>query len=255
MLSATTTREFEEIYRDFRPKVDRYLSALLRNTADAEDARQQVFLSIWRYDSHLTFHTSAHAFIMKVATNAGLQMLRQPDRQRQVAWLHDETETEELFAIHAGLEVASPEDILLRQEMSTLAEPVLAELENLPKKQRLALRLRHLHDCTIEEIAREIYGRVDSKTRSRVHQLLWQGAKSLRVRVLAASDKPGVHLDVAEEKEVDNQSETPYPKTWVRTDRTRGIGIDAKLDLGHGAESQRKLVGNRGLLRWPLKKT
>ena len=67
--------EFEEIYTDFRPKVQRYLTRMV-GEHEAEDLTQEVFIKISRALDAFRGESQLSTWVYRIATNAALDRLR-----------------------------------------------------------------------------------------------------------------------------------------------------------------------------------
>ena len=72
-----TQTEFKEIYREFQPKIRRYLAHMLGDQA-AEDIAQEVFAKISRSLDSFKGNSTISTWIYRIATNTALDKLRSP---------------------------------------------------------------------------------------------------------------------------------------------------------------------------------
>ena len=140
--------DVESHYLRYGPMVLRRCRTLLRDPAKAEDAMQDVFVSLIRSEGRLRDEAPG-ALLLRVATNVCLNKLRGEKRRPEDAHEDDEL----------ALRIAQAEDGGGDAESRTLARSVLGKLfgsdDPLAASTR-SLAFMHLVDgLTLEEVARE----------------------------------------------------------------------------------------------------
>jgi RNA polymerase sigma-70 factor (ECF subfamily) len=140
--------DVESHYLRYGPMVLRRCRTLLRDPAKAEDAMQDVFVSMIRHEERLRDEAPG-ALLLQVATNICLNKLRGERRRPE-----DATEDDDL-----ALRIAQADDGGGDAESRTLARSVLGKLfgadDPLAASTR-SLAFMHLVDgMTLEEVARE----------------------------------------------------------------------------------------------------
>ena len=135
--------DVEGAYQRYGPMVLRRCKKLLRHDAQAQDAMQDVFVSLLRAEDRLD-ETALSALLLRVATNVCLNKLRTNRR-------HPEDRDEELLARIAGAEGDG--------ESKTVAGNLLSKLFRADDPLAASTRtiaVMHLVDgLTLEEVARE----------------------------------------------------------------------------------------------------
>jgi RNA polymerase sigma-70 factor (ECF subfamily) len=140
--------DVEGTYHRYGPMVLRRCRALLRHDAKAQDAMQDVFVSLLRHEDRLD-DSALSALLMRMATNVCLNKMR-TDRR------HPEDRDEELLMRIAAAPAESDDG---SSESRTVAQNLLAKIFR--KDDPLAASTRtiavmHLVDgMTLEEVARE----------------------------------------------------------------------------------------------------
>jgi RNA polymerase sigma-70 factor (ECF subfamily) len=136
--------DVEGAYQRYGPMVLRRCKKLLRHDAKAQDAMQDVFVSLLRHEDRLD-ETALSALLLRIATNVCLNKLR-TDRR------HPEDRDNELLS-----RIASAEDG--DGESRTVAQNLLAKLFRADDPLAASTRtiaVMHLVDgLTLEEVARE----------------------------------------------------------------------------------------------------
>ena len=140
--------DVESHYLRYGPMVLRRCRTLLRDPAKAEDAMQDVFVSLIRHEDRLRDEAPG-ALLLRVATNVCLNRLRGEKRRPEDAHEDDEL----------ALRIAQADDGGGDAESRTLARSVLGKLfgadDPLAASTR-SLAFMHLVDgMTLEEVARE----------------------------------------------------------------------------------------------------
>ena len=140
--------DVESHYLRYGPMVLRRCRSLLRDPAKAEDAMQDVFVSLIRSEDRLRDEAPG-ALLLRVATNVCLNRLRGERRRPEDA--HDDDDL--------ALRIAQADDGSGDAESRTLARSVLGKLfgadDPLAASTR-SLAFMHLVDgMTLEEVARE----------------------------------------------------------------------------------------------------
>ena len=139
--------DVESHYLRYGPMVLRRCRTLLRDPAKAEDAMQDVFVSLIRNEDRLRDEAPG-ALLLRVATNVCLNRLRGERRHPEDAHEDDEL----------ALRIAQADDVGGDAESRTLARSVLGKLfgadDPLAASNR-SLAFMHLVDgLTLEEVAR-----------------------------------------------------------------------------------------------------
>jgi RNA polymerase sigma-70 factor (ECF subfamily) len=140
--------DVESHYLRYGPMVLRRCRTLLRDPAKAEDAMQDVFVSVIRHEETLRDEAPG-ALLLRVATNICLNKLRGERRRPEDAQTDDDL----------ALRIAQADDGGSDAESRTLARSVLGKLfggdDPLAASTR-SLAFMHLVDgMTLEEVARE----------------------------------------------------------------------------------------------------
>jgi RNA polymerase sigma factor (sigma-70 family) len=165
LLSRAPTRDraFERLYRRHVHEVYRYVLAVLRNQADAEDATQATFLSAFRAFSRGEEPLKPRNWLLKIAHNECRQRFRASARRpREVEW--DERTP------------APPPD-----ETVPTAGELRTALANLSFNQRSALVMRELEGRSYAEI-----GEILELSVSAVETVLFRARRALREQLEGA---------------------------------------------------------------------
>jgi RNA polymerase sigma factor (sigma-70 family) len=152
-----TDRAFERLYRNHVHDVYRYVLAVLRNPADAEDATQATFLSAYRAFQRGDRPELPRNWLLKIAHNECRQRFRMLARRpKEVVW-------DERVA-------ATPVD-----ETVPTADELRQALSHLSFNQRSALVMRELEGRSYNEI-----GEILDVSVSAVETLIFRARRALR---------------------------------------------------------------------------
>ncbi|HVD00317.1 MAG TPA: sigma-70 family RNA polymerase sigma factor [Candidatus Dormibacteraeota bacterium] len=134
--------EFEDLYREFLPRIYGFCLAQLRNAAEAEDVTAQVFTKA--YQAYGRFEPQAAtpaAWLFRIARNALLDF-------------HRRSGVRERTLEAAGRELGEDRDPARLAEERVLFGDLLEAVRRLPDRQREVIALRHRSDLGFLEIGR-----------------------------------------------------------------------------------------------------
>ena len=154
----------DAIFATYGAEVERVCRGLLRNAADAEDAKQQTFLSAYRA---LLGGTEPRDVPAWLATIARHECYRQSAARKQAAV--------PAVAIEEAPDLA---DVHTQAVANLSAARLRREIRRLPSLQRDAIILREFAGLSYDELAREL-----GVTRPAAHSLLVRARTTLRGRL------------------------------------------------------------------------
>ncbi len=135
-----TLKEFKTEILPLKDKLYRLALYLLRNSADAEDVVQEVFIKIWKNREKLAGITNLTAWCMKVTRNLAIDKLRSKHQQNSPLSV----------AYNLSENGVSPHK---RAELNDTMQRVKSILNELPENQRLVVQLREIEGFSYQEIA------------------------------------------------------------------------------------------------------
>ena len=144
-LRAGKSEAYEQLYNQYYESVYTLTYGILQNHDDAQDAVQQTFIHVFRKLSTLKNHGSFFSWLMRIANNEALMILRKrkrtpvPDEDIDVKILEQEVDEPMLPTTMA--------------ERRDTAEQLRRMIEKLPYEQRETLVLYYYHEMKIREIA------------------------------------------------------------------------------------------------------
>lgn len=165
---------FKSIYDRYARNVFGYAYKMLGRRSLAEDAVQETFTRLFRSLSHYDSARPLKPYILKIAHNAVLDLLKQQKRQRGHRPIDDDQASEGPDA----REMAS------RQETKKEVEKALLALA---PEHRSVLVLRHVRGLKVQEIA-EIHGCSDRAIRNRMRIAAGLMERELRRRGIVSSE-------------------------------------------------------------------
>ncbi|MBI4496108.1 MAG: sigma-70 family RNA polymerase sigma factor [Deltaproteobacteria bacterium] len=168
---------FDTLVARYGDKIYRLATGITRNSADAEDVCQEVFLSGLRNIKTFEGRAALGTWIYRIATNAALMRLRGRPTVSLTPW------EEELprFQPDGGHQVrvsdwsANPEETLMEKETRSVLQEALASL---PPEYRTVVLLRDVEGLSASAAA-ETLGLSVAAIKSRLHR----GRLFLRARV------------------------------------------------------------------------
>lgn len=140
-------RSWERLVRRHETMVYNYCLRMTRNTSDARDLLQDVFLAVYRHLPSYRNEGQFKGWMMRIAANKTMDLLR--SRQRSPRLSTDEA------ADAALLQWQAPDDQNPDHayEQHDANHRIRALLQALPPEQRLVVELKFFQHCTFDEIA------------------------------------------------------------------------------------------------------
>lgn len=148
---ARDSSALSDLYDRFSKLLYGVILAVVRDTDDAEDVLQEVFVQIWR--SACTYQATLgtpKTWLVKLAHNRAIDLLRSKRyRQRKVEVRNDEAEDISMLVASAFADNTTWHDTLHRERSVYLS----SALANLPQEQRALIDLAFFQGFTHHEIA------------------------------------------------------------------------------------------------------
>lgn len=134
-------RELQHVYDEHAEALFAFLLNLTRDEADTRDCLQDVFVRLARHPSLLAGAGNTRAFLLRVAHNHAVDMIRRRATRDKLHRASSE-ERVELFAV-----TDDPDEMECRERLA-------AALGELPPEQRAVVHLKLWEGLTFEQIAR-----------------------------------------------------------------------------------------------------
>lgn len=155
--------DFDVIYREYKPKIERYLSRLC-GEADAQDLTQTVFLKVSQSLAGFRGESSLATWIYRIATNAAHDhALSSRTKQRKTELFFDDVDAADDIPVQS-LSGTGQEHIL--KEMNACIRGIV---DQLPENYRTVLLLSEFEGFTNPEIA-EMLGLSIETVKIRLHR-------------------------------------------------------------------------------------
>ena len=133
---------FEMVFRDYYKPLVRYGNTFLKDSDEAEDIVQQVFVSFWEKRAQLDIHTSIRAVLYKAVQNACLNKIKHMKVRNVYA--------AELKA------TAICEDSSDSVQVTELNERIQLAMENMPEQCGRIFKMSRFEQLRYQEIADEL---------------------------------------------------------------------------------------------------
>lgn len=159
---------FPDLVKRYEQKLYNFSLRMCRNTADAEDAVQEIFISVFRYLKGFRYETKFKNWLYRVAASTCIKKRRKskfaPERELSLDEFlpQDETEVPDQVPRWALM----PLDKLLNDE---LFDKINAAIFRLPEKYRLVIVLRDIEGFSTAETA-QILNLSDANVKVRLHR-------------------------------------------------------------------------------------
>jgi RNA polymerase sigma-70 factor (ECF subfamily) len=140
---------FEELVLRYQKPIYAFVLRMLKNTMDAEDTVQKVFLLAYQNLKGFRFESSFKTWLFRISINQCHNHFRQ---QKKRAF----TALEEIPLADPGI---SQEDEFSQKELRGVAQKAI---ERLPPKQKMVLLLRIDQDLSFEEIGKALNMKANS---------------------------------------------------------------------------------------------
>jgi RNA polymerase sigma-70 factor (ECF subfamily) len=164
--------QFEQIYNDFRAKIQRYLSSLVGED-EAEDLTQEVFIKVRQALQTFRGESELGTWIYRIARHVAIDLLRSPAQR----WMAPRTPSNGLIIddwtldipdqnAWTGAETPAIEQQISRHEMEQCLADLIARL---PENYRTVLVLSELEGAANQTIA-DILGMSLDTVKIRLHR-------------------------------------------------------------------------------------
>ena len=162
---------FRELVNTFKDRVFNTSLGMLRNTEDAEDITQEVFIEVFNSISKFRGDSSLSTWIYRITVTKSLDFIRRKNRKKRFAFVtslfsdKDKIKNDPADFYHPGVEAENRE----------LSSVLFNAIEKLPQNQKIAFSLSKLENLSYKEIS-EIMG----VTISSVESLLFRARSNLK---------------------------------------------------------------------------
>jgi RNA polymerase sigma-70 factor (ECF subfamily) len=164
---------YADLVRAHGRAVFRVAQRITGNQADAEDVAQETFLRGYRSLESFQSRANFGTWIYRIAVRCALDKLqsRRPELEGQA----QEGPDGEMEFVQVADHAAGPDQLVLSREIAAYREAAMASLT--PQEQA-AFKLRHMEDCSTEEIAAALDVAPDA-----AKQAIYRAVQKLRKRL------------------------------------------------------------------------
>ncbi|MGO9513296.1 MAG: sigma-70 family RNA polymerase sigma factor [Steroidobacteraceae bacterium] len=147
------SRAFDQLVLKYRPTVVQLAMRYTRNSADAEDTAQEVFIKAYRALRHFRCDSAFYTWLYRIAINTARNVLKV--RRRHLAEFALDSPDDDDAALHSTRlrELATPEELTLVDDIHAT---VNAALQALSEALRTVIILREIEGLTYKQISRAI---------------------------------------------------------------------------------------------------
>ncbi|MEJ2093976.1 MAG: RNA polymerase sigma factor RpoE [Gammaproteobacteria bacterium] len=142
-------KAFDLLVMKYQQRIVNLVSRFVRNQADALDVTQDAFIKAYRALPNFRGDSAFYTWMYRIAVNTAKNHLAVQNR-RPMDIDQDVSEIEQIEGDHALKEYATPEHMLLRDEIQ---DTVIRAIEGLPEDLRIAITLREVEGLSYEDIA------------------------------------------------------------------------------------------------------
>ena len=140
---------FTYLFYRYDKKVFSIAAQYFQSSDDAKDVYQEVFLRVYKGLKKFEFRSEFSTWLFRVATNVCLTHKAQYKKRQSVSISADEDDESPKIDLKSA-EEDEPDNQLLRSETKRKLQ---SAIESLAPKQKMAFKLKHIHDYKIKEIA------------------------------------------------------------------------------------------------------
>lgn len=133
----------------YQQRIVNLVSRFVRNHSDALDVTQEAFIKAYRALPNFRGESAFYTWLYRIAVNTAKNHLAVQSRRPRSSD-YDVSEIEQIEGNTALKEQATPENLLLKDELQTI---VLKAIEDLPEDLKTAIMLREVEGLSYEEIA------------------------------------------------------------------------------------------------------
>ena len=142
-------RAYDLLVLKYQHKIIKLVTRYVREPSEALDVAQEVFIKAYRAISKFRGDSAFYTWLYRIAINTAKNYIIAQSRRPPGSDI-DSTEAEQYSGADMLKEIATPEHVLLRDEIE---KTVFEAIEALPEDLRTAITLRELEGLSYEEIA------------------------------------------------------------------------------------------------------
>lgn len=163
-------RAFEVLVLNYEKKVLNMCWFILQNKEEAEDATQDIFLTIYQSISKFKGDAKLSTWIHRITLNKCLEYIRKSKRKKRFGILKP---IDAAFIDHTIDLQKNPEQVLMEKEMKM---EFLKAVQELSENQRIAYTLHHMEEFSYKEISESM-----NLSLSAVESLIFRAKQQLKM--------------------------------------------------------------------------
>ncbi len=137
-------KSFERVFNTYCENLVRYAESILKNTYEAEDIVQQLFVQCWAKRETLDVNTSLKSYLYKSTYNSCLNKIKQLGVRESYAAYH--------LHVNQGQAGAASQQLEAKEAASAIQEA----MNELPEQCRLVFKMSRFDQMKYQEIADEL---------------------------------------------------------------------------------------------------
>jgi RNA polymerase sigma factor (sigma-70 family) len=173
-LQSGSEAAFRVLVERYQARIYRTVFSLLRNSEEAEDVAQEVFVEVYQTIGRFRGEAALSTWLYRLATSRALKNRRRARAKKRFAFFTTLLGLDN-EVLHEPPDHAHPLTLLEGQQQLQL---LLAHLARLPDQQQIAFTLRHEQELSYEQIAAVL-----GTTVAAVESLLFRARQTLRKHV------------------------------------------------------------------------
>ena len=148
-VQAGDKRAFDLLVIKYQSRIINVIGRYLRDPVESMDLAQEAFIKAYRALPNFRGESAFYTWLYRIAINTAKNHLVAQSRRPPSDDI-EATEAEQYEGTSALKETATPESMMLRDEIQNV---IFSAIETLPEDLRTAITLRELEDMSYEEIA------------------------------------------------------------------------------------------------------
>jgi len=166
---------FESLVQRYDAKIMRLIFNMLNDVEDTRDIYQEVFIKVFKSLKKFSFQSEFYTWLYRIAINTCINF-----RKQRISHQYDSLDeilegNDRNWRIYQDIESRNPENYVLNLELSFKIQQAIDQLS---KKQKAVLVLRHYHGYKLSEIA-EIMGSSEGTIKNYLFRAVQKMKKSL----------------------------------------------------------------------------
>lgn len=142
-------RAFDVLVKKYQHRIMSLVSRYVKHSGDVADVTQETFIKAYRALPNFRGDSAFYTWLYRIAVNTAKNYLVARGRKPPSSDI-DAQDAEFLDQGHGLKDIATPERLLLTEELNTV---LMAAIDNLPDELKQAITLRELDGLGYEEIA------------------------------------------------------------------------------------------------------